>query len=192
MGVFTYDTTLIGVCLDMFLDTTYPHYKSVGVPAYLNVQLTREYIPVAVFKTIYRDAYPFVIENRNLLNMMVQRGKEAYYVEKVLPFVPAETRLGFTAEQLKWCEENEEGVYSFFIKQNYLYETNWQKILRYVMEGPNAAGMSDKSPGEVGAWLGLQIVKAYMKQHPEKSLADLLSDKTDEQRLLQESQYKPK
>jgi hypothetical protein len=192
MGVFTYDTTLIGICLDMFLDTTYPYYKSVSVPAYLNVQLTKDYIPVALFKTLYRNEHPFEMDNRSLLDMMIQRGKEAYYTEKILPFVPAEARLGFTEEQLKWCSENEEGVYSFFIKQNYLYETNWQKILRYVMEGPNAAGMSEKSPGEVGTWLGLQIVKAYMNENPKLSLADLLNSQIDAQRLLQESKYKPK
>lgn len=192
MGVFTYDTTLLGICLDMFLDTAYPYYKSVGVPAYLNVQLTSKYIPVAVFKNLYRNEHPFVPDNRTLLDMMIQRGKEAYYVQKVLPFVPAETRLGFTEKQLKWCEENEGGIYNFFVKQNYLYETNWQTILRYVMEGPNAAGMSAESPGEVGTWMGLQIVKAYMNEHPKKTLQQLITENTDAQRMLQESKYKPK
>lgn len=192
MGVFSYDTSIIGVCLDMFLGASYPYYKSVGVPEYLSAQLSSVYIPVAVFKTIHRDNHPFVFEGRTLLDMMVQRGKEAYYLEHVLPFISEEVRFAYTAEQVKWCTENEASVYNFFISQNYLYETNFQKILRYVIEGPSAAGMSDKSPGDVGTWLGLQIVKAYMKEHPKTTLSQLLSLKTDAQAFLQESKYKPK
>ena len=60
------------------------------------------------------------------------------------------------------------------------------------MEGPSAAGMSDESPGEVGTWMGLQIVKSYMAQHPEVTLDKLIAMQIDEQKILQESKYKPK
>lgn len=191
-AAFTYDSTILGIGLDMFLGASYPYYKAVGIPEYWSAQLEKQYIPVAAFKTMYREVVPFVMDDRTLLNMMIQRGIEAYYIEKVLPFVPKHVRLAYTESQLKWCEENEAGIYNFFITQNFLYERSLQKVVRYVLEGPSAAGMSDQSPGEVGTWIGLQIVKAYMAQHADMTLDKLMAMPIDEQKILQESKYKPK
>lgn len=191
-AAFTYDSTILGIGLDMFLGASYPYYKAVGVPEYWSAQLNKEYIPVAAFEAMYRDKTAFEMDGKTLLHMMIQRGKEAYYIEKVLPFVPKHIRLAYTEKQLKWCEDNEAGIYNFFITQNFLYETSLQKVVRYVMEGPSAAGMNDQSPGEVGTWVGLQIVNAYMAQHPEMTLEKLIALPIEEQRFLQESKYKPK
>lgn len=187
----TADTGLLGIGLDMFLGGSYPFYKSVLIPDYMYPQLRPEYAPVFTFRAIYQNRHPFEAENRTLLDMMVQRGKEHYFLSKVLPFLSDDTRLGFTEAQTKWCEENEALIYNFFVKGNMLYETNWGKILRYVNDGPTAAGMPAESPGNVGAWLGWQIVKAYAAKHPELSMEELIAVK-DAQAMLQESGYKPK
>ncbi len=190
-AAFTYDTSL-GICLDMFLGPDYPYYQAVDIPKYLSVQLQKDYIPVAAFKAIYRDSYPFVNDDRTLLNMMIQKGKEAYFLGKVLPFLPEALRLGYTEAQLKWCNDNEAMVYNFFIKENFLYERNQQKILRYVIESQSSAGMPDQSPGNIGTWLGLQIVKSYMEAYPKTTLPELLQMPVEEQKFLQASHYKPK
>lgn len=191
-GALTYGDHIIGVGLDMFLGEEYPFYKSVGIPEYFSKQLTREYIPVAVFRTVYRETNPFVADGRVLLDMMIQSGKEMYYVKQVLPQVKEATILAYTDEQLQWCEENEAMVYDFFARKELLYENNLQKVVRYVMDGPSATGMPSESPGNIGAWLGLQIVESYMHLHPEKTLKELVEDPIDPQRFLMESKYKPK
>jgi len=190
-GAITYDTTL-GIGLDMFLGASYPFYKSVGIPDYLGVQLTEEYIPVAAFRAIYQEQHPFVPEGKTLLDMMIQRGKEAYFLSKVLPFVPEYTRLGYTPAKLDWANKHEADIYNFFVKQEYLYETNWQKVIRYVHDAPSSAGLGDESPGNIGTWLGLRIVESYMANNSNVSLQDLLKTPADAQRFLQESRYKPK
>lgn len=191
-GALTYGDHTIGVGLDMFLGKDYPFYQSVGIPEYFSKQLTRDYIPVAVFRTIYRETNPFVADGRVLLDMMIQSGKEMYYVKQVLPNTEEATILAYTDEQLQWCEENEAMVYDFFARKELLYENNLQKVVRYVMDGPNATGMPAQSPGNIGAWLGLQIVESYMHLHPEKTLKQLVEDPIDAQRFLMESKYKPK
>lgn len=191
-GAITYGSSTLAVGLDMFLGSDYPFYKSVGIPEYFSRQLNESYIPVAVFRTIYREKHPFDAQDKVLLDMMIQSGKEMYAISKILPFVPEATRLAYTEEQLKWCEENEPMIYDFFIRQELLYEKQLQKVIRYVMEGPSATGMPPESPGNIGAWLGLQIVRAYMKEHSEMSLADLMKEPIEAQRFLQESKYKPK
>jgi hypothetical protein len=190
-AAFTYDTSL-GICLDMFLGADYPYYQAVDIPKYLAVQLQKDYIPVAAFKAIYRDTHPFVNDDRTLLDMMIQKGKEAYFLEKMLPFLPEALRLGYTEAQLKWCSDNEAMVYNFFIRENFLYERNQQKILRYVTEAQTSAGMPEQSPGNIGTWLGLQIVKSYLQSEPKTTLPQLLAMPIDAQKFLQSSHYKPK
>ncbi len=190
-GAFTYyDELAIG--LDMFLGPQYPFYSSVGIPAYMRHQLRPDYIPVAVMRTLYQKDYPFVQEGKTLLEMMIQKGKEQYFLEKVLREWPLEKRLGYSAEQLKWCQSHEAMIYHFFVQQELLYETNWQKIIRYVSEGQTSTGMPAESPGNIGSWLGYRIVKAYMDQHPDLSLVELLETDVAAQVFLQKSNYKPK
>jgi len=190
-SVVTVDTNIIGIGLDMYLGEQYPFYRAVQIPEYVIKKCTPEYVGVNTFQAIYRDQVPFEMEGRTLLDMMIQRGKEQYFLSKILPFKDERVRLGFTQEQLDWSEASEAMVYNFFVRDNLLYETNWQKIVRYVNDGPSAAGMPAESPGNIGSWLGYQIVKAYVEHHPDATLNDILKP-TDAQRFLQESKYKPR
>jgi len=191
-GALTYGEDILGIGLDMFLGAEYPYYKSVGIPEYFSRQLNENYIPIAVMRTVYRQDHPFVVDGRVLLDMMVQSGKEMYYIGKVLPFTEERVRMAYSAEQLQWCEENEAMIYDFFVRKELLYENNLQKVIRYVMDGPSATGMPAESPGNVGAWLGLQIVEAYMQEHPDMTLEQLVNAPIDAQRFLLESKYKPR
>lgn len=191
-GALTYGEDMLGIGLDMFLGADYPYYKSVGIPEYFSRQLNENYIPVAVMRTVYRQDHPFVVDGRVLLDMMIQSGKEMYYLSKVLPFSDEHVRLAYSKEQLQWCEENEAMVYDFFVRKELLYENNLQKVVRYVMDGPSATGMPSDSPGNIGAWMGLQIVEAYMQEHPDMTLEQLVNAPIDAQRFLLESKYKPR
>lgn len=190
-GAFTYHDDL-AIGLDMFLGAEYPFYASVGIPAYMERQLRPEYIPIAVMRTLHQKEYPFVQEGKTLLDMMIQRGKEQYFLEKVLREWPLEQRLGYSKEQLNWCQKHEAMVYHFFVNQQLLYETNWQRIIRYVNEGQHSTGMPAESPGNIGSWLGYRIVKSYMDQHPDMTLVELLDSVVPAQVFLQDSKYKPK
>lgn len=190
-SVVTIDTDIVGIGLDMFLGEDYPFYKSVGIPDYIAKNLVPESAPVKVFKAMYEANHPFEAENKTLLDMMVQRGKEQYYLSKMIPFVPEATRFAFTEAQLAWCKKNEALIYNFFVKGAFLYETNWGKIMRYVNDAPEATGMPKESPGNVGTWLGTQIVNAYVAKHPDTQLEALFA-LPDAQALLQEGQYKPR
>lgn len=191
-GAFTYGDNILGIGLDMFLGQGYPFYRSVGIPEYMNRKLNRAYLPVAAFRAIHQNHIPFQPEDKNLLEMMIQRGKEMYFIDKVLPDIPKATKLAYTEEQLKWCEENEGLVYNFFVRENLLYDKDWQKILRYVNDGPTSAGMPPQSPGNIGTWVGWQIVDAYAKQHPNLSLQQMMETHMEAQVFLQKSKYKPR
>lgn len=182
---------LLGIGLDMYLGPQYPFYASVGIPAYTTVKLKPSYIPADVFRTLYRDSYPFDADAQSLLSMMLQRGKEQYFLKKVVPFTDDTVRFGFTAAQLQWCRENEGGILNFFTAQDLLYETNLQKVSRFVTDGPASTGLPPEAPGNVGTYLGYRIVEEWMKEH-DLTLQALLDDKRDSQRFFQESGFKPR
>jgi len=51
--------------------------------------------------------------------------------------------------------------------------------------------LTEESPGEVGNWMGWQIVKSYMNRHPETTLQELVA-LDDMQEILSKSRYKPR
>ena len=191
-AAFTVGSNTLGIGLDMFLGPTYPFYKSVELPDYMGKHFTPAYIPVAAFSAIYQDAHPFSQENKSLLDMMIQKGKQQYFVWKMLPYIQDSVRLAYTQKQMDWCNNNEAEVYNFFIRENLFYSKDWERVLRYVNEGPYSTGMPSQSPGNIGSWLGLQMVRAYMKQHPEMTLQQLLAQNIEPQLFLEQSKYKPR
>lgn len=190
-SVITVDSNIVGIGLDMYLGPGYPFYRSVQIPEYMYEQLRPEAAPVNVFKAIYQQSYPLQAENQTLLELMMQRGKQLYFLSKMLPFVQEETYLGYTKAQLDWCKANEATIYNYFVKGNLLYEKNWTKILRFVNDGPQTAGMAEESPGNIGSWVGGRIVHAYMEKHPQLPMDSLFAN-TDAQAILQAAQYKPR
>lgn len=198
LPAFTIDTSILGISLDMFLGPQYPYYRSVGIPDYMGAHMRPFYIPVAAFSVIYSFSHPFVSNDRTLLDLMLQRGKEQYFLHKILPNTPDSVLFGFTQQQLNWCNANEAMTYNFFIHQNLLYSKEVHNTLTYVNDGPYARGLEPvtdvvkTTPGNIGTWLGYKIVSAYMEQHPEVSLAQLLSAPLDAAKMLDDAKYRPK
>lgn len=191
-GAFTDGDNIIGVGLDMFLGGSYPFYAAVGLPDYLTEHLTPQYIPVAVFSAVYQSKHPFEMDNKALLEMMLERGRQQYFLHHILPRTADSTLFGYTQKQLDWCHDNEGETYNFFIKQNLLYDKEFQKVARYVNDGPNSTGMPAQSPGNIGTWVGYQIVSSYMQRHKDVTLQQLMAQQIDAERFLVESRYKPK
>jgi hypothetical protein len=189
-GVVSYDTVL-GIGLDMFLGEKYPFYRSVGQPDYMLINFRPESIPSSVFSALYLNMHPYSMEDKTLLDMMLQKGKQQYFLQKVIPFIKIEDRIGYTVAQLDWCEKNEGMIYNFFLNKELIYEKNWQKMMRYVSYGPGSTGMPPEAPGNIGTWLGLQIIKAYSKANPTLTPEDIFSEK-DGMKILKASKYKPK
>lgn len=189
-NALTHFDTQLGIGLDMFLGPDFGPYQSIGIPQYALIQFTEKSIPVWAAKAIYSNKHTFVSEKGNtLLDMMLQRGKEQYFLTRVCPDVSPALRLGFTEAQYKWCEENQQMIYNFFVQSQYLYETNLQKVMRYVLDGPSAAGLPPESPANIGTYLGWKIIEAYAQQE-NKDMKGVLSAPNDVS-VLKAAKYKP-
>jgi hypothetical protein len=188
-SAFTSSDTILGIGLDMYLGRNFKPYESVGIPAYATVRFTKENIPVWACRVVYENRFPFNPDNKNLLNLMIEKGKEIYFLKKCLPEIPERLLLGFTEEQMNWCDKNNALIYNFLIQNKLLYETRLQEIMRYVLDGPNTPGFAPESPGNLGTYIGWKIVTDYA-ENKKLDLESLLRQQ-NAQLILREANYKP-
>ncbi|WP_336516069.1 hypothetical protein [Pollutibacter soli] len=187
-------TDALGVGLQLHLGANSGFYTSeIGqrlYPSYISRRFAPDYIPVNCMKNIIDDLYPGSPNDRTLLEMMVDKGKRLYLLDRFLPESPDTLKIGYDAAQLSGAINNEGLIWNFFIQNNLLYETDVQKIKSYVGDGPKTNELGDGSPGYISLFIGRQIVRAYMEQFPETTLPQLLS--VDAKKMLTGSKYKPR
>lgn len=187
----------LGIGLDMFLGKDSKFYKAIinSVPMYLSRRFTPEYIVPRVAETYaHEELFREPDENRSLLSKMVFQGKILYFLDQVLPEnITDSTKIGYTKSQLEWAQNFEGDIWAYFLENNLLFETDYQKIQVFLSEGPFTPGLGENrnSAPKLGVWIGWQIVKKYMKAHPEVTLQKLMADH-DAQKILNLSKYKPK
>ena len=100
--------------------------------------------------------------------------------------------MGYTLEEIKWCEENESYMWRYFIENEMLYSDDQKLANRFINPAPFSKfylEIDNESPGRVGAWMGWQIVRSYIKNN-EVSLEQVLQLNAKE--LFEKSKYKPK
>jgi hypothetical protein len=140
---------------------------------------------------IEQRMFPAAGDGTSLLSQMVDRGRQLYFLDKVMPGKPDSIKIGYTGAQLDWCRQNEQYIWQYFVQRELLYKKDMQTILYYIGPGPTTQGMPPVAPGDIGSWVGWQIVRRYMSLHPDTTLSALMNMK-DAQRLLNEAQYKPR
>ncbi|MBD1393056.1 gliding motility lipoprotein GldB [Mucilaginibacter glaciei] len=186
------------VGLDLFLGADSRFYKSPALvetfPMYISRRFTPDNITPRVIEGIAReDMFPEPDENKSLLSKMVYNGKIMYFMDQVLPDLADSTKIGFTAKQIKWCDDYKGNIWRYFLEENLLYETDYQKIQKYLNEAPFTPGLGadNESAPKLAVWTGWQIVKQYMEKHPNVTLPQLMTD-NDAQKILNEAKYRPK
>jgi gliding motility-associated lipoprotein GldB len=187
----------IGMGLDMFLgsngDKFYPALRQ-SIPQYIARRFTPQNITPRVLEAFIRENM-FVEEDndRNLLAKMIYNGKILYLLDSFMPELSDTLKIGYTAEQLEWCKQNEGGIWAYFLQNELLFDSDAIKIQKYLAEAPFTPGLgenSDSAP-KLGMWTGWQIVRKYMEKNSEVSIQELMLEK-DPQKILTASKYKPK
>ncbi len=194
VAAFIYEDDQLAVGLDLFLGENYPYLKynpgNANFSAYLTRTFNKDHLVLKTLQPLVDDMLGAPRGNR-LLDLMIHNGKELYILDKLLPYAPDSVLLEIAPQKVKWLEDNELEMWAYFLKENLLYNSNWQDIRKYVEYSPNSPGMPAEAPGRTANWLGWQIVKAYMKLHPETTLQELIALQ-DAQQLLDTSKYRPK
>lgn len=186
----------MGIGLDMFLGKDSKFYRAIvqSVPMYISRRFSPDYIVPRTIETYAREElFPERDEDRSLLSKMVYNGKILYFMDKVLADdIPDSVKIGYTSKQLGWCNAYEGEIWAYYLENELLFETDFQKIQVLLNEGPFTPGLGEKnsSAPKIGIWTGWQIVRKYMEKNPDVTLQELMKE-TDPQIILNGAKYKP-
>jgi hypothetical protein len=185
----------IAIGLQFYLGKDYsiyqdPHFIANIVPVYKSRKFERAYITADVMKLVIDDLYPDSSKVQSLGEIFIEKGKRMYLLQSLLPEKHDTILYGYTNDQLKWCEENEREIYSYFLQQDLFYQHDLSLIMPYCTDGPYTQGMPQESPGNIGLFVGLKIVKSYLKKHPKINPRELMT--TPASVILKKSNYKPR
>ncbi len=184
-----YADTLLFISLDNFLGKNHRFYGD--YPKYIKQNNTKEHLIVDVAKAIV-DKQIMPTQKRRFLDIIIYEGKKMYLLDAYLPEVSDELKIGYSDKKMGWIEHNEENVWRYFIDKNYLYSTDLKLNKRFIDIAPFSKfylESDNKSPAQVGIYIGWQIVRSYMKNN-NVSLQKLIQ--TNEDEIFKKSKYKPK
>ncbi|HRZ42281.1 MAG TPA: hypothetical protein P5228_06215 [Bacteroidales bacterium] len=182
--------TLSVVNLDLFFGGDFPPYKLVGFPEYKVKWMFPEMMPVEYARQLALLHLGGDGEGDDLLGQMVFFGKMLYFIDAMMPTTPDSLKIRFTEAQLDWCMEHQKHVWAYIVSNRMLYASDQNHSKLLIKDAPFTPAFSEASPGRIGWWFGWQIVRKYMRKHPDKSIKDLM-DERDARKILQESGYKP-
>jgi len=184
-----YNQELVFISLDVYLGSTHPFYGD--FPSYIKQNNVRERIIVDVASAII-DSQIKPLTNRSFLAKMIHEGKKLYLLELYLPLKSEAVRIGYNKIKYDWALTNEEQVWKYFIENNLLYSTDTKLNKRFLEDAPFSKfyiSEDKNSPGRIGQWIGMQIVRSFMANN-DVSLSDLLLK--NEEEIFKKSKYKPR
>lgn len=188
--VFTGEKS-IGIGLDMFLGPEADFYKQlVGWHNYMRYMVYPQRITPDCMYAWAKAEYPYNDSINNLLSQMIYYGKLKYFTEAMMPDAPDSLIMGYTEHEIEWCKASEEAMWRFIIEEDYLYSTNILDIKKFINDGPFTHFFSRESPSRSGVWIGWQIIRSFMENNPEITLARLMRE-NDYQSILNRARYKP-
>lgn len=187
---------LLGISLQFYLGKDFsvyqdPFFIQNVAPSYRSRRFSKEYIIADAMLLVVNDLYPDQCSGKPLIEQMVEKGKQWYLLDKFLPTTPDSVKTGYTKLQLDWCTKNEGMIWTYIYKNEDLQSLNPAVLQTYIGEAPFTQGMpQDYSPGNIGQWIGWQIVKKFAEKNKTMNLDQIM--KIPATKIIEEAKYKPK
>lgn len=191
-GVWNYGNDIV-VATDQYLGASHPYYNH--LPMYIRKEKNSKYLVSDILNAWMESRLITKATNdkKNLLDDMIFEGKKLFMTELMLNGKISDAFLMKTDEaKMSWTKENEKDIWNFFISNNLLFSTDNDAKMRFMRQAPFSKfylSFDQKSPGRIGEWVGLQIVRTYMK-NTNSTVEDMMA-LHDAQKFLNDSKYKP-
>ncbi len=143
-------------------------------PAYIRKQMIPEQLLPSAIKGLLLTTYNEPPSKADLLNLMVTYGKIMYTLHLTIPDISEHLQFSYTPDQMEWCIAHEKDIWQAIVKQKLLYVSDRKTLTDWMGRGPNSRGFSEESPAELAYFMGKQMVKDYMAEHPEVSVEELV------------------
>jgi hypothetical protein len=185
----------LAIGLHQYAGKDFPVYQStIGqqlYPTYISRRFEPEYITANCMKSIVQDLFPDNSTGKGLIEQMIAKGKQWWLLDKFMPEAPDSVKTVYTQKQLEWCREYEGLIWQTIItNEKDIHTIEPVAIQNYIGDAPFTPNMPAASPGNIGQWVGLQIVKKFAEKNPGMKPREIME--ADAKRILEEAKYKPK
>ncbi|QLG44409.1 gliding motility lipoprotein GldB [Costertonia aggregata] len=181
--------SLLLINLDNYLGADHKFYQ--GIQRYIAKRMDKKYL-VSDVADAFAEKVVLRSRERSFVSQMIYYGKKLYLKDKLMPLATDDQKIGYTEDEIRWAQENEEPIWRNFIEQEHLYNTDNKLALRFLEEAPFSKfglELDNESPGRLGQYIGWQIVRSFMEKNS-ISLDQLLNLSAEE--IFKKSNYKPK
>jgi gliding motility-associated lipoprotein GldB len=183
-----YTDSVLVISLDLYLGKEHKFYE---YPAYLKQTFQKNQILPDIIDAFGQTKIEKP-KDKTLLSKMIYYGKILYIKDLLIPKYQEYNKIGYEKIKYDFCVENELNIWTYFLEQKLLYDTNYKTTQRFIEPGPFSKfylEIDKETPGRIGQWVGWQIVKSYM-QNNDVPLEKMLQE--DANLILEKSKYKPK
>ncbi|MEO8760674.1 MAG: hypothetical protein ABI388_05680 [Bacteroidia bacterium] len=187
-NITTIDSTL-GISLDMYLGEKNKYYQMLQFPKYKTRFMNKDYVVCDALKGWLIHCYDKNEQLNNLLNHMMFYGKLYYALDASLPDVEDSIKIQYTNVQMQYCKSFKKNLWAYFTEKNRLYNNDLKELAPFISDGPFTSAISKDCPPRIAAYVGWQVVRAYMNKNPNVTVEQLMN--TEAQLILSKSKYKP-
>lgn len=185
-----YDGVMV-IGLDLYLGAGYEKYMQAGIQQFQQFRMQPAFLESDIMRMMAENHLQQTeIVPQNLLDFMIYEGKVLYFLDSTLPLTHDSLKIGFTGTQLHWMQQNLDRVWTFFIENELLFSNDRGVIRNFVGEAPFTTAFGNNSPPRTAAYIGWQIVRAFMQHNPDVTLSELLHIQ-DSQKILTRSRFRP-
>ena len=186
----------MAIGLQMFLGDTSSWYQSDQFkkyfPPYISRNFTPHFIPITAAKNLLQDIAPNSNVTRGLIIEMIELGKRQYILKKILPQSDDADLFGYSAAQYAATMKAEQDIWNYLLKMNFVYSKDPKVTSQLLSEGPFSIYFGNEIPGNVGVFIGSQIVKSWIAQQSEQDQSNLIALlQMPAEKIFAESKYKP-
>lgn len=185
--------TVIGIGLDRYLGSDCEYYSRLQIYRYIAARMnSRNIVPDCMYgwASSEWDYTSMGYETDNVMTSIMYEGKLKYFEKCMMPSLNDTVLFGFTADQMKFCRNNEMQMWHYLIENDLIFSTDQFTIKKLTGEAPFTTYFTIESPGKAAVWLGFRIIESYMMRN-NIPLGEMM-DNTDIQGILGSAKYNPK
>jgi len=180
---------VLSLSADKYLGADYPLYQDFFYDYRRRNMTASQVVPDYLLGYLMANL-PYKGNQDVLLDRMLYEGKLRYILASLLLGRQPWEYTAYSEAQYSWCHKHHGRIWKSMLQNNHLYNPDYLITSKYMDEAPYTVLLPEESPGRIGVWIGYQIIMAYMKNHPDTSLQQLM-ELTDAQEFLKQAKYKP-
>jgi hypothetical protein len=191
-SIITADS-ILGIGLDRYLGRNSEYYPRLGIYGYISARMNSwNIVPDCIYGwgSTEWNFSGLKYQADNVLAEMIHEGKLKYFEKCMLPEMNDTLIFGFTANQMKFCRNNESQMWQYLIEHDLLFSTDQFVIRKLTGEAPFTSFFTNESPGKASVWTGFRIVESFMMKNKDITLGKLMTS-TDVQGILEKAKYNP-